>query len=213
MTKHTIILFIAAALLFVAHEANAAPNESFGPWDSGKKESLSRQGKKSKAKAKHPMVGVAAKVPASGPPLPSVRLDPDVPDHLSSRANRKASSLSANPLYLASLFYRNFLTKVDGPRCQHLPTCSRLANQAVSRHGALGILIGLDRIIQDDASSALRSLPLIRFGQGQRVFDPLDNYEFWTPSFGAFSKKIDEHGLDDEAPSKSHRPHHKRSAH
>ena len=211
MIKSATVFWVTLAFAFCALEVHAAPAKVFGPWDAGAKKSLSRQGKKSKAKARHPMVGDAAKVPASGPPLPSVRLDPDVPEGLRSRANRKASSLSANPLYLASLFYRNFLTKVDGPRCQHLPTCSRLANQAVSRHGVVGILIGLDRIIQDDASSVLRALPLIRFGQGQRVFDPLDNYEFWTPSFRAFSQKVDEKGLVESDKSKAH--DHKRTTH
>jgi hypothetical protein len=151
----------------------------FGPWDAGPRRGVKRQGKTGKDRNQHPFVGEAAKVPASGPPPPPLRRDPDMPE-LTRPANKRASGLSANPLYLAALTYANFITKIDGPRCQHYPTCSRFANQAVQRHGVLGIVMGLDRLIQDGNSSALRALPQLEMPGGTaRHFDPVDNYEFW----------------------------------
>jgi hypothetical protein len=151
----------------------------FGPWDAGKRRDVDRQGKRGEARAPHPFFGEAAKVPASGPPPPPFRRDPDMPER-TRPANKRASGLSANPLYLAALTYSQFLTKLDGPRCQHYPTCSRFANQAVAKHGVLGIFMGLDRLIQDGNSSMLRALPQLEMpGGNPRHFDPVENYEFW----------------------------------
>ncbi len=162
--------------------ADAGAPTSFGPWDAGDQRAVTRQGETGAARHAHPMLGDAAHVPASGPPLLPPRRDEDVPELALVAPNRIGPGLSANPLYLAALFYRHFLTKVDGPRCQHLPTCSQFASQAVARHGGLGILMGLERLIQDDFSSAVRRLPEVQVGEHMRFFDPVDNYVFWATS-------------------------------
>lgn len=172
-------LFAAPVLADAGHKA------PFGPWDAGDERAVKRQGRDGLARRQHPAVGDAAKVPASGPPPPSLRRDDDVPETALEAPNRAGASLSSNPLYLAALVYSSFLTKVDGPRCQHLPTCSRFASQAVARHGAVGFLMGLERLIQDDFSSSIRRLPEVEYGDAVRLFDPLENYEFWRP--GAMS--------------------------
>jgi hypothetical protein len=151
---------------------------AFAPFDAGGKRDVTRQGTKGRARAAHPNVGDAAKVPGEGPPPPPLRLDPDIPESAIDKPNT-VTGLSANPLYLASLVYSNLLTKLDGPRCGHLPTCSRFASQAVGRHGALGIVMGLDRLQQPNESSSIRKLPEIEGFGGVRGFDPVDNYEFW----------------------------------
>jgi hypothetical protein len=179
----SLTLFAAPALAGPEHDHGrdheARASKPFGPWDAGKKREVERHGKKGNARPPHPFFGQAAKVPASGPPPPPLRRDPDIPEQLLRTANHR-SRLSANPLYLAALVYSNFVTKVDGPRCKHYPTCSRFANQAVGRHGAFGIIMGLDRLIQDGSSSTLRGLPEMEFAGGMvRYFDPLENYEFW----------------------------------
>ena len=176
----------------------------FGPWDAGEKRAVDRQGKKGLDRRAHPAVGDPAKVPGEGPPAPSLRPDPDVPEGALLRANVVSTRLSSNPLYLAALTYRHFLTKMDGPRCQHFPTCSRFANQAVARHGIIGILMGLDRVIQPPQSSAIRSLPQVE-GWGQvRFFDPVSNYEFWNEeNFSGFPPRVDEKPLALVAPETS----------
>lgn len=183
--------------------ANAFAMGTFGPWDAGDERPVERQGKAGKAQARHPMVGDSAKVPASGPPPPALQSDPDVPENALVAPNRLGGRLSETPLYLASLFYRHFLTKVDGPRCQHLPTCSRFAAQAVSRYGVWGIPIGLDRMIQDPHSSALRILPEVDIGETRRFWDPVDNYIFWKKeNFAAFPPRVPEKPLALESGAK-----------
>ncbi len=153
---------------------------AFGPFDAGEQRVVKRQGTAGTPRRAHPRVGAADKVPGEGPPPPALRDDPDLPEGALAASNVVGASLSANPLFLAALIYSNLLTKVDGPRCQHYPTCSRFANQAVAKHGAIGILMGLDRVIQPGESSALRILPELRMADGgSRHYDPVDNYEWW----------------------------------
>jgi hypothetical protein len=165
-------------------ETTSAPlfGLGFGPFDAGAPRPVKRQGREGIPRAAHPMVGLAGQIPGGGPPPPTLRLDPDLPELATSSPN-SAPGLSSNPLFLAALFYSNFLTRTDGPRCQHLPTCSRFASQAVARHGVLGIPLGLDRVIQPSMSSVLRALPDVQYGDMVRHYDPLENYEFWKPEY------------------------------
>jgi hypothetical protein len=161
-----------------AHDAHV---RAFGPFDAGAARDVSRKGTRGLARRAHPAVGSASHIPGGGPPPPGLRYDPDLPETATVSPNA-APGLSSNPLYLAALFYANFLTRTDGPRCQHLPTCSRFASQAVGRYGVLGIPMGLDRVIQPPQSSALRSLPDVPYGESVRHWDPVENYIFWDPS-------------------------------
>lgn len=161
--------------------ARTARKTPFGPFDAGSARPVKRQGVDGKSRRAHPMVGVADKVPGEGPPPPPLRIDADVPEVAVANPNTVGSSLSSNPLWLHALLYQNVITRFDGPRCQHLPTCSRFASQAVARHGVLGIVMGLDRLIQPSRSSALRQLPEVEAFGSVRTFDPVENYEFWRP--------------------------------
>lgn len=141
------------------------------------------------AGAKHPFVGAAGHIPGEGPmPLAIKALDAPKEKTIK-KSRRKAKRLSSNPLYLAALYYRNFLTKVDGPRCAHAPTCSHFANQAVGRHGLVGIFMGLERLTRSGRSSRVRWLPEIGAGPSRRFFDPVENYIIWEPErFTGFQK-------------------------
>lgn len=168
----------------------------FGPFDAGTERPVDRQGTRGKARRAHPIVGDVDHIPGGGAPRPALRRDPDLPE-LATSAPNAAPGLSSNPLYFASLFYANFLTRVDGPRCQHLPTCSRFASQAVARHGLLGIALGLDRVLQSSMSSTVRHLPDVEYADGLRHYDPVDNYEFWVPGrFSGFPPPTLEQPLD-----------------
>ena len=156
--------------------------QGFKPFDAGEK---------------HPFVGQADHVPGDGPKivLPRPLNAPDT-QHIQ-RASAPATRLSSSPLYLAALFYRNYLTKVDGPRCGHYPTCSHFANQAVARHGGWGILMGLERLIRNGRSSMVRWLPEIGSGYSRRYYDPVDNYIIWRPeNFTGFELPHQEDAMD-----------------
>lgn len=213
MSRASLVLALVALML--ASSANAARKgpsakerrkeqaaaheralRSFGPFDGGERREVVRQGSKGKKRAAHPMVGDAAKVPGEGPPPPPLRLSPDIPEAALQSPNSVGGGLSSNPLYLAALGYQHIFTKLDGPRCQHLPTCSRFGSQAVARHGLLGIPMTLDRLIQPHESSALRHLPEVEGWGVVRVFDPMENYEFWKPErFSAFLLAVPEQTL------------------
>lgn len=195
-SKHQICLMIIV-FLGAAIGVQADDNVPFGPWDAGEIRVVDRQGQKGISRAKHPLVGDPAKVPGEGPPPPALRSDPDVSETALIGVNRAATGLSSNPLYLLALFYRHLFTKIDGPRCQHLPTCSRFANQAVARHGVVGIMMGLDRVIQPPESSSLRSLPQVEGWGSVRYLDPVDNYEFWkVEQFQGFPAQTEERPLE-----------------
>ena len=176
------LVAVTVALLSSTSFANEAI--PFGPFDAGSSRSVERQAVKGLTRRAHPAVGDRDHIPGGGPPRPAIRPDPDLPELATSSPNA-APGLSSNPLFFAALIYGNFLTRVDGPRCQHLPTCSRFASQAVARHGLLGIALGLDRVIQPAMSSTVRLLPDVEFGDSVRHYDPLENHEFWVP--GRFS--------------------------
>lgn len=156
-----------------------SPLGAFGPFDAGAPRPVTRQGTRALSRTAHPAVGDKGHIPGGGIPIPQLRQDPDLPELASVAPNAAAVGLSSNPLFLASLVYANFLTRMDGPRCQHLPTCSRFASQAVGRYGVFGIPMGLDRMLQPPSSSSVRLLPELEFGGIFRHYDPLENYEFW----------------------------------
>ncbi len=82
---------------------------------------------------------------------------------------------------LAFAIYRDHITKVDGPRCEHRPTCSRYAIEAMRRHGfVVGALMGVDRLLRTGRSSSLRALPLLRVIDGQPYYsDPVEENDFF----------------------------------
>lgn len=177
-------------------QAHERAVKAFGPFDGGNRRDVVRQGTKGKKRSAHPLVGDAAKVPGEGPSPPPLRVSPDVPEAALQSPNTVGASLSSNPLYLAALGYQHIFTKLDGPRCAHLPTCSRFGSQAVARHGVLGIAMALDRLIQPHESSALRHLPEVEGWGVVRVFDPLENYEFWhSERFTGFLLSVPEEPL------------------
>jgi len=192
-------VLVACALAAPAASADdhRKASKTFGPFEGGEAREVVRHGKKARARAPHPVVGRVDKVPGEGPPPPPLRADPDVPEDALDGVNDIGPSLSSNPLFLSALVYRHMLTKLDGPRCQHMPTCSRFANQAVAKHGAVGVLMGLDRLIKPGESSAIRTMPQVEGWGGVRFLDPVENYEFWTEGYQeAMPPPTDEEPLD-----------------
>lgn len=77
--------------------------------------------------------------------------------------------------------YSRYITRVDGARCEHRPTCSRYAVDAIKKHGyVLGSLLTIDRLLRAERSSTLRDLPIDKVEDGRHYFaDPVENNDFF----------------------------------
>jgi len=81
---------------------------------------------------------------------------------------------SANPFSLAFQVWSQLLTRIDGPRCAHRPSCSLYAHQALRRYGLFpGVWMALNRLMRGARSSILRTLPVVRGPAGIKYLDPL----------------------------------------
>ncbi len=81
------------------------------------------------------------------------------------------------------LFYQRFLGPSWGRRCSYYPSCSNYALLAIQKHGAvLGSIMAFDRL-QHEANE-VRYSPLIVVGGEIKVYDPLENNDYWwyTPN-------------------------------
>lgn len=76
------------------------------------------------------------------------------------------------------LFYQLFLRPYWGRDCAYYPSCSNYALLAIRKHGALiGSMMTFDRL-QHEADEA-RTSPLILTGGQIKVYDPLENNDYW----------------------------------
>ena len=81
------------------------------------------------------------------------------------------------------LFYQRFLGSSWGHRCPSYPSCSNYALLAIRKHGAfLGSVMTFDRL-QHEAEE-VRYSPQILAGGTIKVYDPLENNDYWwyTPA-------------------------------
>lgn len=110
---------------------------------------------------RHPVVAGANPGPAAGRPLPT-----------------------ASPFILAFRVWSELLTRLDGPRCAHRPSCGVYARRALATHGLpLGMWMALGRLMRGAYSSALRVLPRITTPAGVFFRDTLDDSRFWRPGY------------------------------
>lgn len=83
------------------------------------------------------------------------------------------------------LFYQRFLGPHWGNRCPSYPSCSQYALLAIRKHGALiGTMLVFDRL-QHEAGEG-RTSPRIRVRGEMKLFDPLENNDFWWYKSGNF---------------------------
>ena len=76
--------------------------------------------------------------------------------------------------------YRHVISPIDGPRCQHRPSCSAYAMGAVRERGLLlGAALTVDRLWMGAQTSALRTLPLIYLGDRYYLYHPLAAETWW----------------------------------
>lgn len=76
-------------------------------------------------------------------------------------------------------FYRDTISAVDGDRCPSVPSCSSYSAEAFRKHGFfLGWMMTVDRLIHE-GSEEFRVSPRVYTGQGWKIFDPVENNDFW----------------------------------
>jgi putative component of membrane protein insertase Oxa1/YidC/SpoIIIJ protein YidD len=127
---------------------------------------------------RHPVAGEVDTVPGRGP----WQAPPPLQGEVSlgeARAHIARTSGSSNPLYLAFLIYRYFISPADGARCQHYPTCSHYGVLATRRHGPLGLAMTIDRLWQSGQPTAVRPYPVVRVFGHPRFYDPVEASDFW----------------------------------
>lgn len=100
------------------------------------------------------------------------------PAHEGSRPNDEANDGFVDFVYGA---YSGYLTRIDGARCEHRPTCSRYALQAVKKHGyVIGGWMTVERLLRGNRSSVLRPLEIYKIEEGRRYYyDPVENNDFY----------------------------------
>lgn len=92
------------------------------------------------------------------------------------------------PFTLAYQVWTQLLTRIDGPRCAHTPTCSAFTAKAIARFRLpLGIWMAFDRLTRGADSSSLRPLPLRATGAGISLVDDLDDHAFWRADYSPWS--------------------------
>lgn len=75
-------------------------------------------------------------------------------------------------------FFSNYISPVDGDRCQMYPTCASYGYQAFAKHGFfLGFIMTTDRLIHENNEMDYASL--IKKGQVLRFYDPVSHNDFW----------------------------------
>ena len=97
------------------------------------------------------------------------------------RTDAGAGSTGTGLFDLGYQFYVRGITQIDGARCEHRPTCSRYAYEAVVKHGfVVGTMLAVDRLMRSDRSSVLRRLPTHSI-QDRTMFydDPLERNDFF----------------------------------
>lgn len=105
---------------------------------------------------------------------------------MATRLPERASAprLSASPFGLAFQLWSELLTRIDGPRCAHRPSCGHFARQALVRQGPLlGTWMALNRLMRGASSSILRTLPRVIAPGGVFFLDELADYRFWEPGY------------------------------
>lgn len=76
-------------------------------------------------------------------------------------------------------FYRATISAVDGDRCPSVPSCSSYSAEAFRRHGFfMGWMMTVDRLIHE-GSEELRVSPRVYTRGGWKIFDPVENNDFW----------------------------------
>jgi len=86
--------------------------------------------------------------------------------------------IAATPFIWLLKVYQNFISPLDGDRCNMYPTCSQYSVQAIRKHGpVIGIIMTSDRMIHE--ADEQRLSPAIKIGDRYRWPDSVENNDYW----------------------------------
>jgi len=89
-------------------------------------------------------------------------------------------------LHVIRTIYQS-VSAVDGDRCQMFPTCSEYSIQAIKKHGFfVGFVMTFDRLIHENDELILS--PIILSNDEYRIYDPVNNNDFWWYQGGKLDK-------------------------
>lgn len=109
------------------------------------------------------------------------------PRSIYERITIKNDSVPAYVLKNSVQLFINYISPVDGDRCQMHPTCSSYSLQVIDKHGFfIGIIMTADRLIHE--SNEMDYVPLMRVGNRFRYHDPVCNNDFWWYMDGTLDK-------------------------
>jgi len=87
-------------------------------------------------------------------------------------------SITATPFIWLLKVYQNFISPLDGDRCNMYPTCSQYSVQAIRKHGpVIGIIMTSDRLIHE--ADEQRLSPASKVGDHYRWLDSVENNDYW----------------------------------
>lgn len=99
---------------------------------------------------------------------------PDYQQHMSALPDQPGQNIGG---WLAA-FYRDHISPVDGSRCPSMPSCSSYSTRAFQKHGFFkGWVMTVDRLFHE--GEEVRFSPLIDVDGEWKIFDPLENNDFW----------------------------------
>lgn len=100
---------------------------------------------------------------------------PDAPAWVETALSKqREQSLTATQATFFTGFYRETVSRVDGPTCRFRPTCSEFARQAVAAYGPLGFILSFGRLQRAHAHDVNRYV-----SEGRVVLDPVSAHGFW----------------------------------
>jgi putative component of membrane protein insertase Oxa1/YidC/SpoIIIJ protein YidD len=105
-----------------------------------------------------------------------------------SKSSTQAQDAGFNPALWFISIYKDHISPVDADRCPSVPTCSSYAEQAFKKHGFfMGWMMTVDRLIHEGSEETSVS-PLVRSQGKLKIYDPVENNDFWW-----FSRDREDH--------------------
>ena len=99
----------------------------------------------------------------------------DISGNVLTVKSEKKSSALIQPV----LFFKKYISPIDGSRCPMFPSCSQYCLDAIEKHGILkGWVMSCDRLLRCGRDEVKLS-PRIWVKGVKHCFDPVDNNDFW----------------------------------
>jgi len=83
-----------------------------------------------------------------------------------------------NPLKNFVMFYKDYISPIDGKQCPMYPSCSQYSIECFEKYGLImGWLMTCDRLFHE--ADEMKQAPMILINNRFRFYDPVKNNVFW----------------------------------